>query len=73
MQLLVCHQALPEVVKQRYRDPLDGGAVVGWSCGIEVLADGRPDTNKGSFYANPVHDSVAADAAAKKTYPSYTT
>jgi hypothetical protein len=26
---------------------------VGWSCGKETLADGRYDTLKGSYYANP--------------------
>lgn len=37
---------------------------VGWSCGKEQLAHGQPDVLKGSFYANPVHDSPADGVAA---------
>ena len=42
---------------------------VGWSCGKETLADGRYDTLKGSYYANPIHD-AALEAKARSLYPS---
>lgn len=42
---------------------------VGWSCGKETLADGRYDTLKGSYYANPIHDE-ALEAKARELYPS---
>jgi isopenicillin N synthase-like dioxygenase len=41
---------------------------VGWSCGKETLADGRYDTLKGSYYANPIHD-AALEAKARSLYP----
>jgi hypothetical protein len=33
---------------------------VGWSHGREELSPGQPDYNKGSFYANPLTDNLAA-------------
>ncbi|RMX95686.1 hypothetical protein D0868_11597 [Hortaea werneckii] len=42
---------------------------VGWSCGKETLADGRYDTLKGSYYAQPIHDSELEDKA-RKLYPN---
>lgn len=42
---------------------------VGWSCGKETLADGRYDTLKGSYYAQPIHD-TELEARAKKLYPN---
>ena len=60
-------------MKQRYTDPLGGLASVGWSRGVEALEDGRPDVNKGSYYANPLRDSVTTDEALLREYPSYTT
>lgn len=66
-------QTLPETVRQKYEDPKGGLAGVGWSLGIEALEDGKPDLNKGSFYANPLHDVVTTDADLLRTYPSYTT
>ena len=50
-----------------------GLAGVGWSRGIEALEDGKPDLNKGSYYANPLHDSVTSDEKLLSLYPSYTT
>lgn len=41
---------------------------VGWSCGKETLADGRYDTLKGSYYAQPIHD-AALEAKARRLYP----
>jgi hypothetical protein len=43
----------------------------GWSHGKEVLEGGKPDTLKGSFYANPLHDDVTEDEELKKKHPSY--
>lgn len=41
---------------------------IGWSLGKETLADGRYDTLKGSYYAQPIHDSEL-EAKAKRLYP----
>lgn len=41
---------------------------MGWSCGKETLADGRYDTFKGSYYANPVHR-PEVEAKARQLYP----
>ncbi|KAF2720221.1 Clavaminate synthase-like protein [Polychaeton citri CBS 116435] len=41
---------------------------VGWSCGKETLADGRYDTLKGSYYAQPIHDATL-EAKARQLYP----
>ena len=66
-------QALPEEVRKKYEDPKGGLAGVGWSRGIEVLEDGKPDLNKGSYYANPLQDVVTTDEQLIDLYPSYTT
>lgn len=42
---------------------------VGWSCGKETLADGRYDTLKGSYYAQPIHN-PELEAKAKESYPN---
>ncbi|KAK6434501.1 hypothetical protein LTR95_009312 [Oleoguttula sp. CCFEE 5521] len=42
---------------------------VGWSCGKETLADGRYDTLKGSYYAQPIHD-AELEAKARGLYPN---
>ncbi|RMZ25450.1 hypothetical protein D0859_10492 [Hortaea werneckii] len=42
---------------------------VGWSCGKETLADGRYDTLKGSYYAQPIHNSELEEKA-RKLYPN---
>lgn len=41
---------------------------VGWSHGKEKLDSGLPDLNKGSYYAQPVHDEVL-EAKARQLYP----
>ncbi|QIW94783.1 hypothetical protein AMS68_000301 [Peltaster fructicola] len=40
----------------------------GWSCGKETLADGRYDTFKGSYYAQPIHND-ALEQRARALYP----
>lgn len=48
--------------------------LVGWSCGKETLKDGRYDTLKGSYYANPVRNPELQELAIKKypNLPEYT-
>ena len=41
----------------------------GWSCGKEKIGD-VPDTFKGSFYANPLHDSAGSEEMRRK-YPFF--
>ncbi|KAK4950773.1 hypothetical protein LTR10_010766 [Elasticomyces elasticus] len=41
---------------------------VGWSCGKETLANGRYDTLKGSYYAQPMHN-PELEAKARELYP----
>ncbi|KAK3070646.1 hypothetical protein LTR53_010099 [Teratosphaeriaceae sp. CCFEE 6253] len=41
---------------------------VGWACGKETLADGRYDTFKGSYYAQPIHNEEL-EAKARRLYP----
>ncbi|KAH7883852.1 Clavaminate synthase-like protein [Phlebopus sp. FC_14] len=45
---------LPEEIKERYTDP-ESSYSFGWSHGKEIM-NGKPDTLKGSYYANPVVD-----------------
>lgn len=42
----------------------------GWSHGKEMLG-ARPDTHKGSYYANPLLDAPAADADLMRSFPAY--
>lgn len=44
---------------------------IGWSHGREALRDGKPDTHKGSFYANPMLDSVTEDTQLQAEFPAY--
>lgn len=48
-------QELPESARAQYTDPTSLYNF-GWSHGVEALQDGRKDTHKGSFYANPLTD-----------------
>ncbi|KIK99771.1 hypothetical protein PAXRUDRAFT_30291 [Paxillus rubicundulus Ve08.2h10] len=45
---------LPQETKERYTDP-ESSYSFGWSHGKEIM-NGKPDTLKGSYYANPVID-----------------
>lgn len=45
---------MPAEVKKKYEHK-ESAYNFGWSCGVEML-DGVPDTAKGSFYNNPLHD-----------------
>ncbi|KAG1885599.1 Clavaminate synthase-like protein, partial [Suillus subluteus] len=58
---------LDEDVREKYVDP---GSIYsyGWSHGKEIM-NGRPDTLKGSYYANPVVDVPDVNPAVKAAYP----
>lgn len=43
---------------------------MGWSCGKETLADGRYDSLKGSYYAQPIHNAELEDKA-RRLYPDF--
>ncbi|KAM1061894.1 hypothetical protein ACFX14_026206 [Malus domestica] len=61
---------LPEEVKKELEDP-HSRYNFGWSHGKEKLESGKPDTLKGSFYANPILDSPTTDESLIQRYPSY--
>ncbi|XP_028965897.1 uncharacterized protein [Malus domestica] len=61
---------LPEEVKKVLEDP-HSRYNCGWSHGKEKLESGKPDTLKGSFYANPILDSPTTDESLIQRYPSY--
>jgi isopenicillin N synthase-like dioxygenase len=54
----VCYQENLENSQSSY--------LVGWSCGKETLKDGRYDTLKGSYYANPVQNAELHQKAVEK-------
>ncbi|CAH9102009.1 unnamed protein product [Cuscuta epithymum] len=70
--LLLSHRLanLPESVKQELEDP-DSRYNFGWSHGKEKLESGKPDTMKGSFYANPILDVPTTERSLMERYPSY--
>lgn len=61
--------SLPAAVQAKYEHAASTYSF-GWSHGKESF-DGRPDTAKGSFYANPVHDAPFADAAVIASRPAF--
>lgn len=62
--------SLPDDIKKELEDP-DSRYNFGWSHGKERLESGKPDTFKGSFYANPILDIPTTDASLLQRYPSY--
>jgi len=60
---------LPEAVQQKYESP-ETLYAFGWSRGKEKMKNGQPDTAKGSFYANPLHDEPTKDEELIKKYPA---
>ena len=52
---------LPEDVKCKY---VHKNHQIGWSCGVEKLADGKNDTRKGSYYARLGSDFPTSDIIA---------
>jgi len=61
--------ALPEAVKRKYEHAASFYSF-GWSHGKEKL-QGRPDTHKGSWYANPLHDRPTEDASLIERFPAF--
>ncbi|CAD0021905.1 unnamed protein product [Aureobasidium pullulans] len=56
---------LPQAELGRSFNP-ESSYLVGWSCGKETLKDGRYDTLKGSYYANPVQNPALHKMAIEK-------
>lgn len=61
--------SLPGHVKERYEHAASFYSF-GWSHGKEKL-QGRPDTHKGSWYANPLHDRPTEDAGLMERFPAF--
>ncbi|WVQ98714.1 hypothetical protein IAU59_005845 [Kwoniella sp. CBS 9459] len=60
---------LPDDVKERFAKP-ETSYSFGWSHGKEVM-NGRPDTQKGSYYANPLNDFPDVSDDLRESYPEY--
>jgi isopenicillin N synthase-like dioxygenase len=60
---------LDDDVKKKYEDEKSFYSF-GWSHGKEKL-QGKPDSSKGSYYANPLYDTVTDDPAIMKEYPDF--
>ncbi|CCM01612.1 uncharacterized protein FIBRA_03673 [Fibroporia radiculosa] len=60
---------LDSETRERYADP-NSKYSFGWSHGKEVM-NGRPDTLKGSYYANPIIDTPSVSATQRDSYPEY--
>ncbi|PFH54757.1 hypothetical protein AMATHDRAFT_185582 [Amanita thiersii Skay4041] len=56
-------------VREKYTDPYSRYSF-GWSHGKEIM-NGKPDTLKGSYYANPVVDNPTVTAEEIRSYPEY--
>ena len=60
---------LPKSVLETYESP-ETFYSFGWSHGKEKMKGGKPDTAKGSFYANPIYDEPTTDKELIKKYPA---
>ncbi|KAI5123709.1 hypothetical protein M0805_000303 [Coniferiporia weirii] len=60
---------LEESTREKYVDS-ESRYSFGWSHGKEIM-NGKPDTLKGSYYANPLVDSPAVSPLEKQMYPEY--
>ncbi|KAI6045079.1 Clavaminate synthase-like protein [Pisolithus marmoratus] len=60
---------LPEDVKERYTDS-DSSYSFGWSHGKEIM-NGKPDTLKASYYANPVVDVPNVSSTLREQHREY--
>ncbi|KAI0768592.1 Clavaminate synthase-like protein [Trametes elegans] len=56
-------------VRERYADPKSRYSF-GWSHGKEIM-NGKPDTMKGSYYANPILDEPNVSPTLRAAYPEY--
>ncbi|BDA45318.1 hypothetical protein COCOBI_07-1050 [Coccomyxa sp. Obi] len=61
---------LPEAVLAQYEDPASSYSF-GWSHGREAMEDGRVDSLKGSYYANPLVENTNLPEDLQSEYPSY--
>ncbi|KAF8758329.1 Clavaminate synthase [Rhizoctonia solani] len=69
LRLASAFAALPEDVREKYSDESTRYSF-GWSWGKEIM-NGKPDTLKGSYYANPVVDDPNVDPQEKAAHPEY--
>ncbi|KAH9047581.1 Clavaminate synthase-like protein [Lactarius hengduanensis] len=60
---------LDEPVREKYVDAKSRYSF-GWSHGKEIM-NGKPDTLKGSYYANPVIDAPSVHPTLQEAYPEY--
>ncbi|KAL4069426.1 Clavaminate synthase-like protein [Scleroderma citrinum] len=60
---------LPDDVKERYTDA-ESSFSFGWSHGKEIM-NGKPDTLKGSYYANPIVDEPNVPPEIKEQHQEY--
>ncbi|KAK7058364.1 WD40 repeat protein [Paramarasmius palmivorus] len=60
---------LDEATREKYTDPASRYSF-GWSHGKEIM-NGKPDTLKGSYYANPIVDVPSVSAEDRSSYPEY--
>ncbi|WWC69478.1 uncharacterized protein I206_103419 [Kwoniella pini CBS 10737] len=60
---------LPDSIKEDLAKP-ETSYCFGWSHGKEVM-NGKPDTQKGSFYANPLIDVPNVSETLRRDYPEY--
>lgn len=61
--------SLPDAVKEKYVDD-SSKYCFGWSHGKEIM-NGKPDTLKGSYYANPIVDVPQVSEELKQQFPEY--
>ncbi|KAI0343993.1 Clavaminate synthase-like protein [Trametopsis cervina] len=61
--------SLDERTRERFADPKSRYSF-GWSHGKEIM-NGKPDTLKGSYYANPVVDEPNVSPIIREAYPEY--
>ncbi|KAG8962322.1 serine/threonine-protein kinase HAL4/sat4 [Tulasnella sp. 425] len=61
--------ALPEATKEKYVDA-SSKYCFGWSHGKEIM-NGKPDTLKGSYYANPIVDVPQVSEELKQQFAEY--
>ncbi|KAL5636004.1 hypothetical protein ACGC1H_004722 [Rhizoctonia solani] len=69
LRLAAAFAALPEETREKYSDAASRYSF-GWSWGKEIM-NGKPDTLKGSYYANPVVDEPGVDPEQKAAHPEY--
>ncbi|THH21002.1 hypothetical protein EW146_g469 [Bondarzewia mesenterica] len=69
MKLAYSFAHLGEPTREKYAD-MKSRYSFGWSHGKEIM-NGKPDTLKGSYYANPVVDKPSVSAALQNAYPEY--